>query len=50
MQAHVFTQFIIASELRNDYEDTTEKINQKIQVLHSAKLAPISDSIKDPGE
>ncbi|XP_022845249.1 26S proteasome non-ATPase regulatory subunit 9 isoform X1 [Olea europaea var. sylvestris] len=37
------------SELRNDYEDTTEKINQKIQVLHSAKLAPISDSIKDPG-
>lgn len=37
------------SELRNDYEDITEKINQKIQVLHSAKLAPISDSVKAPG-
>lgn len=35
------------AELRNDYEDITETINQNIQVLHSAKLAPSSTTAKD---
>lgn len=33
--------------LRNDHEDITEKINQNIQVLHSAKLAPTSVAAED---
>lgn len=37
------------AELRNDYNDVTEKINQNIQVLHSAKLAPSSAHNKDSG-
>ncbi|KAL2534816.1 26S proteasome regulatory subunit [Abeliophyllum distichum] len=37
------------SELRNDHKDITEKIDQKIEVLHSARLAPITESDKDPG-
>ncbi|KAK6944348.1 Nas2, N-terminal [Dillenia turbinata] len=34
------------SELRNDHKDITEKINQNIELLHSARLAPTS-STKD---
>ncbi|KAK4777931.1 hypothetical protein SAY87_018118 [Trapa incisa] len=30
------------SELRNDYLQITDKINENIQILHSVKLAPIS--------
>ncbi|KAL0348097.1 UNVERIFIED_CONTAM: hypothetical protein Sangu_1037500, partial [Sesamum angustifolium] len=33
--------------LRNDHKDITEKINQNIQLLHSATLAPRSASVKD---
>ncbi|KAK6156612.1 hypothetical protein DH2020_010860 [Rehmannia glutinosa] len=35
------------AELRNDHKDITEKIDQNIQLLHSAKLAPTSASVKD---
>ncbi|KAL0451533.1 UNVERIFIED_CONTAM: putative 26S proteasome regulatory subunit p27 [Sesamum latifolium] len=35
------------AELRNDHKDITEKINQNIQLLHSATLAPRSASVKD---
>ncbi|KAI5676243.1 hypothetical protein M9H77_07193 [Catharanthus roseus] len=36
--------------LRNDHEDITEKINQNIQVLHSAKLAPTSVAAEDTSD
>ncbi|XP_003633172.1 26S proteasome non-ATPase regulatory subunit 9 isoform X2 [Vitis riparia] len=35
------------AELRNDYKDITEKINENIQLLHSARLAPRSSLHKD---
>ncbi|KAL0383027.1 UNVERIFIED_CONTAM: putative 26S proteasome regulatory subunit p27 [Sesamum calycinum] len=35
------------AELRNDHKDITEKINQNIQLLHSATLAPRSASVND---
>ncbi|KAK4415100.1 26S proteasome non-ATPase regulatory subunit [Sesamum alatum] len=35
------------AELRNDHKDITEKINQNIQLLHSATLAPRFASVKD---
>ncbi|CDP10234.1 unnamed protein product [Coffea canephora] len=35
------------AELRNDHKDITEKINQNIQVLHSARLT--STTIEDTG-
>ncbi|KAL8493031.1 hypothetical protein ACS0TY_024297 [Phlomoides rotata] len=35
------------AELRNDHKEITEKINQNIQVLHSAKLTPSIASVKD---
>ncbi|KAL5547505.1 hypothetical protein UlMin_002736 [Ulmus minor] len=37
------------SELRNDHKEITEKINENIQVLHSARLAPRSSSVKESG-
>uniref|UniRef100_A0A5B6YTF9 Putative 26S proteasome non-ATPase regulatory subunit 9 isoform X1 n=1 Tax=Davidia involucrata TaxID=16924 RepID=A0A5B6YTF9_DAVIN len=37
------------TELRNDHKDITEKINENIQVLHSARLAPRSLPLKDSG-
>ncbi|CAK7338202.1 unnamed protein product [Dovyalis caffra] len=37
------------AELRSDHKEITEKINQNIQVLHSARLAPNSSSPKDSG-
>ncbi|XP_048228358.1 26S proteasome non-ATPase regulatory subunit 9 isoform X2 [Ricinus communis] len=33
--------------LRNDHKEITEKINENIQVLHSARLASRSPSVKD---
>lgn len=41
--------FIIIAELRNDHKEITEKLNENIQVLHSARLAPKSSSLKDSG-
>ncbi|CAN4113221.1 unnamed protein product [Withania somnifera] len=35
------------AELRNDHKIMTEKIDQNIQVLHSARLASIPSSVKD---
>ncbi|XP_015580997.1 26S proteasome non-ATPase regulatory subunit 9 isoform X1 [Ricinus communis] len=35
--------------LRNDHKEITEKINENIQVLHSARLASRSPSVKDSG-
>ncbi|PIN00950.1 26S proteasome regulatory complex, subunit PSMD9 [Handroanthus impetiginosus] len=37
------------AELRNDHKDITEKINQNIQLLHSAKLTPTIPSVEDSG-
>ncbi|CAN4113222.1 unnamed protein product [Withania somnifera] len=37
------------AELRNDHKIMTEKIDQNIQVLHSARLASIPSSVKDSG-
>ncbi|KAK9275865.1 hypothetical protein L1049_023138 [Liquidambar formosana] len=37
------------AELRNDYKNITEKINENIEVLHSARLAPRSSSLGDSG-
>ncbi|XP_055822919.1 uncharacterized protein LOC129891548 [Solanum dulcamara] len=37
------------SELRNDRKIITEKIDQNIQVLHSARLASTPSSVKDSG-
>ncbi|KAA8522867.1 hypothetical protein F0562_009290 [Nyssa sinensis] len=37
------------AKLRNDHNDITEKINENIQVLHSARLAPRSSPPKDSG-
>ncbi|XP_010323185.2 uncharacterized protein [Solanum lycopersicum] len=36
-------------ELRNDHKIITEKIDQNIQVLHSARLASSPSSVKDSG-
>ncbi|KAM5548206.1 26S proteasome non-ATPase regulatory subunit 9 [Rosa sericea] len=36
------------AELKNDYKEITEKLDRNIQVLHSAKLAPKSSSLKPP--
>lgn len=38
------------AELRNDHKEITEKINQNIQLLHSAKLTTTTASVKDSGE
>ncbi|XP_057969801.1 uncharacterized protein LOC131158888 [Malania oleifera] len=35
------------AELRNDYKDITEKINENMQVLHSARVVSRSSSFKD---
>ncbi|GER39530.1 26S proteasome non-ATPase regulatory subunit 9 [Striga asiatica] len=35
------------AELRNDHKDITDKIEQNIQLLHSAKLAPATASVQD---
>ncbi|KAL4571366.1 hypothetical protein LXL04_018124 [Taraxacum kok-saghyz] len=37
------------AELRNDYKSTTEKISQKIELLHSARIAPKSSTAIDTG-
>ncbi|XP_009777503.1 uncharacterized protein LOC107826660 [Nicotiana tabacum] len=37
------------AELRNDHKIMTEKIDQNIQVLHSARLASTPSSVKDSG-
>lgn len=37
------------AELRNNYKDITEKINENIQLLHSARLPTRSSTIKDSG-
>ncbi|XP_048323584.1 uncharacterized protein LOC107426821 [Ziziphus jujuba] len=37
------------TELRNDHSAITEKINENIQVLHSARLAPRSSFVKESG-
>ncbi|GMN57001.1 hypothetical protein TIFTF001_026112 [Ficus carica] len=37
------------AELRSDHKEITEKINENIQVLHSARLSPRSSSVKEPG-
>lgn len=35
------------AELRNDHKEITEILNENIQVLHSARLAPKSSSLRD---
>ncbi|KAI3782065.1 hypothetical protein L2E82_12097 [Cichorium intybus] len=37
------------AELRNDHTDTTEKISQKIELLHSARISPKSSTAMDSG-
>ncbi|WVZ21060.1 hypothetical protein V8G54_008382 [Vigna mungo] len=37
------------AELRNDHKEITEKINQNIQILHSARLESRSSVYKNPG-
>lgn len=37
------------AELRSDHKEITEKINENIQVLHSARLSPRSSSVKETG-
>ncbi|XP_059637740.1 probable 26S proteasome regulatory subunit p27 isoform X2 [Cornus florida] len=37
------------AELRNDHKDVTGKIDENIQMLHSARLAPKSSPFKDSG-
>lgn len=45
-----FIYFVFpATELRNDHKGITEKINQNIQLLHSAKLTPMKASFTDSG-
>lgn len=36
-------------ELRIDHQQITDKINENIQVLHSARLAPKSSVAKESG-
>lgn len=36
-------------ELRNDHKDITEKINQHIELLHSARVSPKPSSVRGPG-
>lgn len=38
------------AELRNDHKEITEKINENIQLLHSARLLPVPTSAKDSGD
>lgn len=38
------------AELRNDHKEITEKINENIQLLHSARLLPVPTSTKDSGD
>lgn len=38
------------AELRNDHNEITEKINENIQLLHSARLLPVPTSTKDSGD
>ncbi|RXH88915.1 hypothetical protein DVH24_000514, partial [Malus domestica] len=38
---------LVISELRNDHEEITEKLNRNIEVLHSARLTPKQSSLKD---
>lgn len=38
------------SELRNDHKEITDKLNENIQVLHSARLAPRSAPAKGSGD
>lgn len=38
------------AELRNDHKEITEKINENIQLLHSARLVPVPTSAKDSGD
>ncbi|CAK9168854.1 unnamed protein product [Ilex paraguariensis] len=38
------------AELRNDHKDITEKIDQNIQILHSARLTPTFASITPSGD
>ncbi|KAG6430823.1 hypothetical protein SASPL_108896 [Salvia splendens] len=45
-----FTHFVFAgAELRNDHKDITEKMSQNIEILHSAKHATTTSSVKDSG-
>ncbi|KAJ0030967.1 hypothetical protein Pint_14419 [Pistacia integerrima] len=37
------------AELRNDHKEITDKINENIQLLHSARLSSLSTSVKDSG-
>lgn len=45
----VLTCYSIFLELRNDHTEITEKINQNIQVLHSAKPACSLSLSRDAG-
>ncbi|KAI6680486.1 hypothetical protein NL676_034367 [Syzygium grande] len=38
------------SELRNDHKEITDKLNENLQVLHSARLAPKSAPAKGSGD
>lgn len=44
-----FLCIFFTAELRNDYTRITELINENIEVLHSARLAPTTPSVsRDP--
>lgn len=40
---------ILLAELRNDHKEITEKINENIEALHSARLAPRTSFPKESG-
>ncbi|XP_044471113.1 26S proteasome non-ATPase regulatory subunit 9-like isoform X1 [Mangifera indica] len=46
---HVRAERRRLAELRNDHQEISEKINENIQLLHSARLSNVSSCVKDSG-
>lgn len=46
----MFTHVLLIPELRSDHQELTDKIHEKIELLHSARLAPRSSLTKDSGK
>jgi len=46
---HSLVIFVLFVELRNDHKEITEKIDQNIQILHSARVGSRSSVYKNPG-
>lgn len=40
---------LLSAELRNDHQEISAKINENVQLLHSARLSTVSSSVKDSG-